>query len=128
MILVDTSIWIDHFRRGEPALVEMLLSDRVLLHPFVLGELALGSAGLRPAVLEDLRNLPRAPAAHDDEVLHFIAANALHGLGIGYVDVHLLAATRLSRGAVLWSRDKRLHAAAVRFGLAARIADGEVRH
>ena len=118
MILVDTSVWIDHFRRGDAILSGLLNGGRVLMHPFVLGELALGGAGARAGVLADLGHLPLARVAGDEEVLYFIAANGLAGTGIGYVDAHLLAATRLGPGTRLWSRDKRLHAAAARLGLA----------
>lgn len=98
MILVDTSVWIDHFRRADPALVGMLNDCRVLGHPFVTGELALGNLRNRDDILDALHGLPRANIATDDEVLLFILQGALSGRGIGYVDVHLLASVRLSPG------------------------------
>ncbi len=119
MILVDTSVWIDHLRAGDDALAALLESGRVLVHPFVICELALGNLRQRDLVLGSLRDLPQASVATDRELLHFIERNAIFGLGIGHVDAHLLAATRLTAGAALWTRDKRLLAAADRLGLAA---------
>jgi predicted nucleic acid-binding protein len=108
MILIDTSVWVDHFRVGEVGLSRLLQDGRVLMHPFVLGEIALGRLRQRKLVLDSLADLPRAEQATDDEVLHFIEEMTLAGAGIGYVDAHLLAATRLTAGASLWTRDKRL--------------------
>jgi len=119
MILVDSTIWIDHLRRGDAALADLLNRGRVLAHPFVIGELALGSLHQRHVVLGALRDLPQATVATDGEVMGFIDRHALHGRGIGYVDVHLLAATQLSADARLWTRDRRLLDAAVKLGVAA---------
>ncbi|VVE12421.1 ribonuclease [Pandoraea eparura] len=121
MILVDTSIWIDHLRAGDATLVRLLETGRVLAHPYVIGELALGSLKNRDVVISTLRDLPRVAVATDDEVLRFIGEQTLFGLGIGYVDAHLLAATRLTPGAAIWTRDKRLAATAERLSLAAKI-------
>jgi predicted nucleic acid-binding protein len=118
MILVDSSVWIDHLRAGEPALVELLNSGRVLAHPFVIGELACGNLKNRKAVLSLLQDLPATPVATDEEVLFFIERHGLMGKGIGYVDAHLLAATSLAGTARLWTRDKRLGAVATSMGLA----------
>jgi predicted nucleic acid-binding protein len=118
MILVDTSVWVGHLRAGNKALGELLDAGRVLAHPFVIGELALGNLRRRDRILDALQDLPRASVATDAEVLHLIGRHALHGLGIGYVDAHLLAAVRLTDGARLWTRDLRLDAAAERLGLA----------
>jgi predicted nucleic acid-binding protein len=117
MILVDTSIWIDHLRAGDDRLCALLDHGRVLSHPSVVGELALGNLNNRRAILDAMSQLPRAQIATDDEVLSFIEAHALFGLGIGYVDAGLLAATRLTPGAKLWTRDKRLLAASSRLEL-----------
>lgn len=117
MILVDTSIWIDHLRAGDEHLCALLDHGRVLSHPSVVGELALGNLKNRSAILDAMSQLPRAQVATDEEVLHFIEAHALC-LGIGYVDASLLAATRLTPGAKLWTRDKRLLAASSRLDLA----------
>ncbi len=118
MILVDSSVWVDHLRKGDATLARMLNSERVLAHPFVIGELALGSLRQRESILAYLQNLPQATVAGDTEVLRFVNQEALYGHGIGYVDVHLLASVRLTAGGSLWTRDKRLHAVAGRLGLA----------
>ncbi len=118
MILVDTSVWIDHLRHGDPSLVTVLEAGRVLMHPFVVGEVACGNLNRRAEVLMQLRELPPAPVASDDEVLEFIERRGLMGRGIGYVDVHLLASVALAGGARLWTRDKRLAAVASELALA----------
>jgi predicted nucleic acid-binding protein len=108
LILVDTSIWIDHLRSGNTLLQALLQNSQVLSHPFVIGELALGQIKQRKTVLHDLRLLPQATISQDDEVLHFISRHSLFGLGIGYIDAHLLASVLLTPGTQLWTRDKRL--------------------
>jgi hypothetical protein len=108
MILVDTSVWVDHLRGGDAQLEELLEHGSVLTHPFVIGELALGKIPKRKVFLSALGDLPKAAMATDDEVLRFISDQSLHGLGVGYIDVHLLAAVKLTAGASLWTRDKRL--------------------
>ena len=122
MILVDTSVWVDHLRVGEPRVSELLERFEVAMHPFVLGELALGAIRARDVILAFLRALPSATVAEDDEVLEFISRSRLWGRGIGYVDAHLLAAVQLSPGTYLWTRDKRLRTIAGEFGVAAAIA------
>lgn len=117
MILVDTSIWIDHLRQCDERLSKLLNQGLVLAHPFVIGELALGSLQNRAAILGALQDLQQAPVATESEVLSFIEQNALYGIGIGYIDAHLLAAVRLSPGTTLWTRDKRLLAAGTSLGL-----------
>lgn len=112
MILVDTSVWIDHLRSGEPALANALERGQVLMHPFVLGELACGNLQNREEVLGLLGDLPAAPTATDPEVLGLIERHNLMGRGIGYIDVHLLASAALSDLGRLWTRDRRLAAAA----------------
>jgi predicted nucleic acid-binding protein len=119
LILVDTSVWVDHFRANHAALAGLLNKGAVLAHPFIIGELALGQIRQREPVLASLQALPRAAVATDAEVLHFIERNALFGRGIGYVDAHLLAAARLTADASLWTSDKRLHGVADALGLAA---------
>lgn len=108
MILVDTSVWIDHLRKSEPALIAALKAGQVLIHPFVIGELACGNLDNRVELLSLLRDLPAAPVATDAEALGFIDRHQLMGRGIGYLDVHLLASVALARPARLWTRDKRL--------------------
>ena len=122
MILVDTSVWIEHLRAGNETLSALLEGQHVLMHSFVIGELALGSLRGRDAILSVLRRLPRATRASDEEVLHFIDRQALFGRGIGYVDAHLLAAALLTAGSKLWTRDRRLLAVAAQLGLAAALS------
>ncbi len=118
MILADTSVWIDHLRIGEPRLVELLNTGRVLAHPFVIGELACGNLKNRQEIVPLLQDLPAIPVATDDEVLYFIDRHRLMGKGIGYLDAHLLSAVSLSGSGRLWSRDKRLCAVAKSMHLA----------
>ena len=127
MILVDTSVWVDHLRVGDEALSRLhegqsgfpeRTKGQVFVHPFVIGELALGNLKNREVLMGLLQELPRTPIASDDEVLRFIDHYALFGTGIGYIDAHLLAATKLAAGSVLWTRDKRLQAVGSRLGLA----------
>lgn len=118
MILVDTSIWIDHLRAGDSALTSLLDAGRVLIHPFVIGELALGQMRQREIILAALADLPRVESATDAEVLGFINREALFGRGVGYVDAHLLASVRLSAGAALWTRDAKLRGVAEELSLA----------
>lgn len=113
MILVDTSVWVDHLRSGEPQLATLLERGRVLMHPAVIGEIALGSLRQRDLVLRMMAQLPQAIPAGDAEVLRWIEAARLWGRGIGFLDAHLLAAARLTPGARLWTRDRRLREVAV---------------
>jgi len=115
VILVDTSAWIDHLRKGDATLIGLLNAGLVLALPLVTGELALSRLGQRETVLSALSDLPRAI---DAEVLHFIDRHTLFGLGAGNIDIHLLAAVRLTAGAELWTRDRHLHGIAVQLGLA----------
>jgi predicted nucleic acid-binding protein len=119
VILVDTSVWVDHLRKGDAALARLLDSGMVLAHPFVIGELALGNLRQHDFILTALQDLPRAVVATEQEVLQFIAQHTLAGAGISYVDAHLLAAVRLTAGATLWTRDKRLLGVAQRLDPAA---------
>jgi predicted nucleic acid-binding protein len=119
VILVDSSVWVDHLRSGDAALTELLQDSQVLVHPFIIGELALGHLKKRATILADLQRLPQAVLAHDEEVLRFIDQHTLYGLGIGYVDAHLLTSVRLTADGSLWTRDKRLHGIAKQLGLSA---------
>jgi predicted nucleic acid-binding protein len=118
LILVDTSVWIDHLRRGDARLTALLDAASVLVHPFVIGEIACGNLADRKTVIELLQALPTSAVADPGEVLVFIERHPLHGKGLGYVDAHLLAAVALAPGATLWTRDKRLGAAAQGLGYA----------
>ena len=114
MILVDTSVWIDHFHRGDDLLEELLRRDRVWTHELVLEELALGSMRRRDRVLGDLRALRLVNSIDLDEFLSFAASRRIWGKGLSVVDTHLLASTLITPGARLWTRDKRLKQAAVK--------------
>lgn len=118
MILVDTSVWIQHLRHGDDVLAGLLDTERVLVHPFVIGELALGNLQSRDVILSTMQKLPQATIVHHEALLYFINEETLSGLGIGYVEAHLLASVRVTPGASLWTRDKRLHEAAGNLGLA----------
>ena len=122
MILVDTSVWVDHLRAREKTLAHLLDTGQVLTHPFVIGELALGNLRQRGVILGAIRVLPQAVFAAELVVLHFIDQHHLFGIGIGYVDAHLLAAARLTPATTLWTRDKRLRAAASRLSLTANLS------
>lgn len=118
MILVDTSVWVDHLRKGDAQLAELLERAQVAIHPFVVGEIACGSLGDRAGILELLQDLPATVLAENDEVLAFIERHALHRKGIGYVDLHLLASVAVSQRTQLWTRDKPLRLAAQTLGCA----------
>ena len=116
MIVVDTSVWVQHLRNGDDRLVLLLETGAVLTHPWVLGELALGHLRAGSEVLDLLPRLPQAEVASAAEVLALIAAHQLQGSGIGYVNAQLLAAVRLTPGARLWSHDRSLSAVAAQLG------------
>lgn len=119
MILADTSVWIDHLRRGVPRLSEALGRGEIVLHPFVIGEIACGNLRNRGEILARLVTLSSAPVATDAEALAFLEARRLMGRGLGWIDVHLLAAVTLSPGMRLWTMDARLADAAVDLGVRA---------
>jgi predicted nucleic acid-binding protein len=121
MILAGTSIWVDHLRRADPVFDGLLRRANILMHPVVLGELALGMLPDRNTTMRILRSLPRAEVARDNEVLRLIEDWRLSGTGIGYSDAHLLASVLLTSGARLWTRDKRLRLVARQLSLDARL-------
>ena len=121
MILVDTSVWIDHLSSEENHLVILLNNGLAMTHPMVVGELACGNLSNRGAILTMLKNLPQASVATDDQVLRFIERNRLMGHGINYIDFHLLTATALTKATELWTRDKRLMDVATQLNLAYKI-------
>jgi len=117
MTLVDTSVWVDHLRRGNSRLVRLLQGDEVLTHPFVVGELACGSLARRDETLTLFGTLPKSPVADDEEVLGLLEARRLYGRGLGWIDVHLLASAILG-GCPIWTLDKSLADAAQAVGVA----------
>ena len=116
MVLVDTSIWVKHLKSGSSALSEQLNKTQVLIHPMIIGELACGSLKNRSEILDLLQSLPAAHYASDREVMHLIESRKLMSRGVGYIDMHLLAAALLG-GSALWSADTKLTAAATDLGL-----------
>jgi predicted nucleic acid-binding protein len=125
VILVDTSVWVDHLRRGDANLASLLNRGQVMTHPFVIGELALGHLKPRESILRALADLPQTSVAAEPEVLHFIDRHALFGTGISYIDAHLLAAAKLTAGVSIWTRDKHLSLVADRLELAASASQSE---
>ena len=120
MILADTSIWIDHLRLANPTLAGLLSKRLILVHSFVIGELAMGSLKDRKVIIENLSGLPVALKADDDEVLSFVERHRIYARGVGLVDVHLLASAKLTAASV-WTRDRRLAGVAEEMGLAAKL-------
>jgi predicted nucleic acid-binding protein len=118
MILVDSSIWIDHIRKASSRLIGLLEAELVSMHPWVVGELACGNLADRAKTLHLLRSLPRVAVATDDEVLFFIDKHGISGKGVGYLDMHLLAAAALGT-LKIWTRDRRLNEIASLLGLSA---------
>lgn len=116
-VLVDTSVWVDHFRHGNDALVVLLGLDLVMVHPLVLGEIACGTPPNRVQTLIDLEGLQQTQQASVREVMAFIERERLFGLGCGLVDMLLLASTLMTPGIELWTLDKHLSALAERFGV-----------
>ncbi len=119
MILADTSVWIDHLRAPNERLLELLDHQQILIHPFVIGELALGSMRDRLRTMFALKLLPPAMISRDRDVVALIDNHRLHGRGIGYVDAHLLASTLITPEALIWSKDRRLMAIARELAIAA---------
>jgi predicted nucleic acid-binding protein len=126
--LVDTSVWVDHFRSIDALLVDLMSREEAMVHPFVIGELAIGHLRARNAILAELRKLPSALVARDHEVVELIDRHRLFGTGIGYIDAHLLAAALATGDVSFWTRDRRLLAAAIRLGIAAHPVHQASRH
>jgi predicted nucleic acid-binding protein len=127
MILIDTSVWIDFLNFRDPQVRAVVDDQRAMMHPLCLGEIAIGGLRNRRAVLDLLEALPDPLVARDEEVRRIIERHRLHGIGLSYIDAHLVAAALLTPGLRLWSRDVRLHAVARRLGLAIDI-ETDVRH
>ncbi len=121
MILADTSVWVDHFRRKDAELVRQLERNNISIHPFVIAELALGNLPDRRKTIVDLELLPMVKTAQTSEVRSMIEARLLFRKGIGLVDAHLLASTLITPHTVLWSRDKRLRDVAETLGVDAHV-------
>lgn len=117
MILVDTSVWIDHLRKSEAKLKELLENDEVVTHPFVRLELALGSIASREKVLADLALLPQVPVAQVDELFSLVEIQKLYRRGIGVTDLHLVASALIDKSISIWTRDQRLGDIADELGL-----------
>lgn len=119
MVLADTSVWVSHFRMGEPGLRALLEEGKVVSHPFIIGELACGNIANRKEILGLLQSLPQALVADHEEVMSFLELHGLMGIGLGYIDVHLLASARLTL-APLWTLDAKLRAVAEKLGISFR--------
>lgn len=117
MILVDTSVWIDHLRKPDERLQELLQIDEVVMHPLVLMEMALGSIANRDEVISNLSLFPMAPVAELDELFALIEGRALYRKGIGVADLHLIASALFEKSLFIWTRDKRLGEIASSFGI-----------
>jgi predicted nucleic acid-binding protein len=117
MMLVDTSVWIDHLRAKDEQLIKLLEQSQVSIHPMIIGELACGYLHQRQQLLSLWNNLPRVTEASNKEVLHCLEKNQLMGKGIGFIDLHLLASTLLTPNTFLWTRDRRLHGLAKQFDI-----------
>jgi predicted nucleic acid-binding protein len=123
VILADTSIWVDHLARGDGMMASLLDAEAVLMHPFVMGEIALGNLPRRAETLTNLNKLPKAVTVDSAEVISFIERNNIFGTGIGYVDAHLLVAATLTADVRLWTRDKRLRTVAEKLAISAAALD-----
>ena len=117
VMLVDTAVWVDHLRRGDPTLVGLLEQSQVAVHPFIVGEVACGHLANRAEILDSLEALPKAPSIEHSAVLSFVERHALMGRGLGWVDMHLLASASAAGERIL-TRDRRLQAVARDLGLA----------
>ncbi|MFT6163480.1 MAG: putative nucleic acid-binding protein [Zhongshania aliphaticivorans] len=112
MVLVDTSVWVDHLRQGDKVLVDLLMLGQVCMHPMIIGELACGNLHKRDQLIALWQGLPSITEASHSEALYCLAKNDLSGKGIGFVDLHLITATLLTPSTLIWTRDRRLKAAA----------------
>jgi predicted nucleic acid-binding protein len=121
MILADTSVWVDHFRSGDDELRKQLINQHIVMHPFIVAELALGSLPQRAKTLSFLEQLPSLTVARLDEVRKLIEVRSLYSRGIGLIDTHLIASVFLNPSTVLWTRDKRLSDIAKTLGIHANL-------
>lgn len=116
MVLVDTSVWINHLRNSDHHLQELLLNGEVVCHTHIIGEIACGNIKNRQEIISLLQSLPKTPLIEFEEFLYFVDQNQLHGKGVGFVDIQLLASAKLGR-VPLWTADKRLKAASSKLNL-----------
>lgn len=116
MVLVDTSVWVEHLRRGDIGLDKLLNEGYVFCHPFIIGELACGNLKNRLRILSLLQALPEVTIAEHEEVMKFIENYSLMGKGLGYIDIHLLVSALLT-GVLLWTLDKQLKNVSLELGL-----------
>jgi predicted nucleic acid-binding protein len=123
VILADTSIWVDRLTRGDEMMASLLDAEVVLMHPFIMGEIALGNLPRRAETLSNLNKLPKAATVDFAEVISFIERNNIFGTGIGYVDAHLLVATTMTSDVRLWTRDNRLRTVAEKLAISAATLD-----
>ncbi|MGO9318483.1 MAG: type II toxin-antitoxin system VapC family toxin [Terracidiphilus sp.] len=121
MILADTTVWVDHFRASNHKLRELLENERIVMHPFIVAELALGSLKQRAVQLKALDDLPAVPVARLDEVRHVIETRSLYSQGIGLTDAHLIASILIHPPNLLWTMDKRLSKVAEALGIGATL-------
>lgn len=119
LILADTSVWVDHLRRPSSILESLADQERLIMHPLIIGELRMASLRDRMRFLQRLRQMEAAPVAREDEVSAMVESHDLYGQGIGWIDAHMLASALVAGDILLWSRDRRLIAAAETFGRAA---------
>jgi hypothetical protein len=122
LILPDSSIWVEHLRKPLPHLIDLLDQDEILGHPFVTGEVSLGSIANRERVVAELGSLPQLPVQAHTRVAYLIESATLWGQGVGYIDAHLLASTLVVQGTLLWSKDKRQLAQAAKLGVAYEVS------
>ncbi|MGV3577648.1 type II toxin-antitoxin system VapC family toxin [Brevundimonas sp.] len=121
LVLADTSVWVDHLRSPDPLMLEFAGQERLLIHPYVIGELGMGNLRRRDEFIRSLRRMDHVIRARDDEVTRLVEENRLYGLGLSWVDVHLMASCLLMDGVHLWTRDRRLNTVAARFGRSASL-------
>ncbi len=124
MVLVDTSVWVDHLREGDDRFRSLVSQQKVLMHPMIRGELACGNLRNRSQLLRYWQNLPQITLASDDEVMHLLEYRSLYGRGIGFVDLHLLASCLITADTELWTKDRRLNAVAQTLSLVTHWANG----
>lgn len=120
LILADTSVWADHLRSPSPIMLHLVEQERLLMHPMVIGELCMGNLPNRTVFIRGLHRIDKIDRAQDNEVFQLVEANRLFGTGVGWIDAHLLASVLIADDVRLWTRDRRLNAAAEKLGVSAQ--------